>query len=241
MQSTPSKIVIIPYGAPTLDAQRVMVHANDDGSVTVECPTAFVTVGPEMLRLNGDQYTFPETPDLRAMTDTAAQLDFLRNHLKQFCDLWAKPPKLFLDRYFEFVVAKVDENEVRLRETLEQFGSLYAYRDWSLSAPRPLPRAWLPLASGVFCPVDFAFWLGDRALAILLVGSGTATKKEMDRRRALEDAGIEIVELSARALSHEGVDYLARSLPVAFSAFWESEVMPSSPFKGTALGDIVRQ
>jgi hypothetical protein len=194
-----------------------------------------------MLRLNNDQYIFPEPPDLRSMTDTAVQSVFLCDHLKQFCDLWAKPPKMFLDRYFEFVANCIDHHEGALAKRLAPFGNLYQASDWALSAPRPLPRALVPTEPGIFYAVDFAFWLGDRILAVLLVGSGTVTRKDEDRLLALRESGIETVELSPNALAVEGVAYLGDALPQEFQAFWEDEIMPSSPFKGTSLGEIVRQ
>jgi hypothetical protein len=170
------------------------------------------------------------------MTDATVQLDYLRGHLQHCCDLWAKPPKLFLERYFAFAMQCVDANRTTLKQALEPFGSLFAVEDWALSAPRPLPRAQL-WAEGAYQPVDFAFWLGDRAIAILLQGTATDT----GRHAALTGAGIEIVALSNADLASLGSEYLTRALPPEFTKFWAGEVMPSSPFKGTSLGDIVRE
>ncbi len=235
-----SNILVIPYGVLSLRAEQVVQRAEE-----VECPVPFVAVDPRAgtsLRLNDNQYAIPEAPDLRAMTDATAQLEFLCGHLKHFCDLWDRAPKLFLDRYFEFVAGKVAQNEAYLSNLLEPFGSLFSYRDWALSAPRPLPRAQLAVAEDWYCAVDFAFWLGDRVAAVLLVGSGTRTKKDRDRCISLEAADMEIVELSVDALVKEGSSYLASGvLPREFDSFWEGELMPSSPFKGTSLGDIVSE
>ena len=232
--------LVIPYGVPSLRSGQVALH---DG--TVECPAPFVAIdrrAGKILQLNGNQYAFPEAPDLRAMTDAAVQSDFLRDHLKHYCDLWARPPKLFLDCYFEFAAKRVEQNETHLTKLLDPFGTLFSYRDWALSAPRPLPRAQLAAAEGSYAAVDFAFWLGDRVFAVLLVGSETPTNKKRDRCNALEAAGIEIVELSVNLLAREGSGYLASGvLPKEFDAFWEGDLIPSSPFQGTSLGDIVRE
>ena len=175
------------------------------------------------------------------MTAAAIQLEFLRDHLKGFCDLWNKPQRLFLDRYFEFIAARVEAQRAPLSAALEKFGGLYDYMDWSLSAPRPLPRALIraPGREGEFLSVDFAFWLDGRVLAVVLAGSGTPTRNERAKRRALEDCEVEIVEISLRALARDGAGYLIEGpLPRDFTAFWESEAMPSSPFKGSSLGEI---
>lgn len=225
--------IVIPFGVPMLRAADVQIR---DGKVT--CPAPYVAIDPvrtEVLRLNGDQYAFPEPPDLRAMTNAAAQLAFLCAHLQHYCDLWARPPKLFLDRYFESVAAHVAANAADLAERLKPFGSLFAPEDWALSAPRPLPRAQL-LAEGAYWPVDVAFWLGDHVLAVLLRGSATATARDEARNSALKRTGIEILELAAADLAQTD---LCAVLPPAFRAFWAGQPMPSSPFKGTALDDIV--
>ena len=231
-----SDILVIPYGTPSLDAAQVVVRDS-----AVECPVPFVAVDRQrdgVLRLNGGQYAFPEAPDLRAMTDAASQLEFLQDHLQHFGDLWARPPKLFLDRYFAFIAHCVDANRPMLAKALDPFGSLFAVEDWALSAPRPFPRAQL-LAGGTYHPVEFAFWLGDRVVAILLRGAATAL--DQGRQTALETAGIEIIEIANAELAKVGTDYLLRRLPSEFSSFWTGELMPSSPFRGTSLGGIVRE
>ena len=104
--------LLIPYGVASLTPAQVSVQ---DGAV--RCPAPYISIGPgkrDILRLNGDQYDFPEAPDLRAMTDAHAQLDFLHEHLRHHCDLWARPPKLFLEQYFAFIAAQVTANNATL-------------------------------------------------------------------------------------------------------------------------------
>ena len=54
------------------------------------------------------------------MINAAAQLDYHCDHLKGFCDLWNKPPKLFLDQYFEFIAAMTEQQKVPLSQKLEK-------------------------------------------------------------------------------------------------------------------------
>jgi hypothetical protein len=188
--------------------------------------------------LNDPNYVFPEAPDLRAMTGADVQLDFLQDHLTGYCDIWRKPQKLFLDRYFDFIAATVRDAETILSENLEKFGGLYNYRDWALSAPRPLPRALLRTA-GSYTPVDFAFWFNCRVVVALLAGTGTPTKADRARRATLESASIEIADISVQALQRDGVNYLNNVFPADFGQFWTGEIIPSSPFKGATLGEII--
>lgn len=232
-----------------MDADRVIMEAQPDGAIQIRCPTPFVqinTARQASLRLNDPHYVFPEAPDLRAMTGAAVQLDFLRDHLNGYCDLWRKPQKLFLDNYFDFITARVNDAQTALAAALEKFGGLYDYRDWALSAPRPIPRALIrrPDGDGSFTPVDFAFWFNGRIVVILLAGTGTPTRADRNRRAALESAGvggakIEIVDISVQALQRDGANYLNHALPADFGRFWEGEAMPSSPFKGATLGEII--
>ena len=146
-----------------MNADRVIVEDGRDGAIQVRCPTPFIqinTARQTSLRLNDPHYVFPEAPDLRAMTGAAVQLDFLRDHLNGYCDLWRKPQKLFLDSYFEFINARVADAQATLAAALEKFGDLYDVQDWALSAPRPIPRALIrrPNGDGSYTPVDFAFW-----------------------------------------------------------------------------------
>ena len=226
--------LLIPYGVAALTPAQVSVQ---DGAV--RCPAPCISIDPgkrDILRLNGDQYDFPEAPDLRAMTDAHAQLEFLHDHLRHHCDLWARPPKLFLEQYFAFIASQVTANNATLATKLAPSGSLFAVPDWALSAPRPLPRAQI-MAGETYWPVDFAFWLGDRVLAVILQGSETTTQADRVQLRAL--SGIEVVVIQTAELARDGVDVLCRSLPVPFQSFWDGETLPSSPFKGTSLDDIV--
>ena len=228
--------LLIPYGVASLIPAQVSVQ---DGAV--RCPAPYISIDPgkrDILLLNGDQYDFPEAPDLRAMTDAHAQLDFLHDHLRHHCDLWARPPKLLLEQYFAFISAQVMANNATLAAKLAPYGSLFGVSDWALSAPRPLPRAQI-MAGETYWPVDFAFWLGDRVLAVILQGAETTTQADRVRLRAL--SRIEVVVIQTAELARDGVDVLCRSLPTLFQSFWEGETLPSSPFKGTSLDDIVRE
>lgn len=236
--------MIIPFGAGQIDAARVVLEQGPDGAPRIHCPTPFVQIQcarQPSLRLNDPHYVFPEAPDLRTMTGANVQLDFLRDHLAGYCDLWRKPQKLFLDCYFDVIAAQVNDAKTTLAAALEQFGGLYDYRDWALSAPRPLPRALIHAAASdnSYTPVDFAFWFQGRIVAILLAGSGTPTRADRDRRAALGCDAIEIVDVSVQALQRYGADYLSAALPTDFGHFRDGEIMPSSPFKGATLGDIV--
>lgn len=243
--------LIIPFGAGEVDPSRIVITHDSNGVVQVQCPTPFVYISPTRqpsLRLNDPQYVFPEAPDLRTMNDAKVQLDFLREHLRSYCDLWRKPQKLFLEKYFEFITSQVDGSSTALIAKLNKFGGLFDYCDWVLSAPRPLPRALVYTPNGpdgsdgegAYTPVDFAFWVSGEIVVVLLLGTGTLTQTDKIYRTTLERHDIEIVDLSVPDLQKDGVAYLSDVLPNGFANFWEDEIMPSSPFKGATLGNIIQ-
>ena len=237
--------LIIPFGAAQVDPNRVAITHDSEGEVLVQCPTPYVRIQPARqasLRLNDAQYVFPEAPDLRTMSDATVQLNFLRHHLQIYCDLWRKSQKIFLEKYFEFIMAQVEDSETTLTVKLKTFGGLYDYRDWALSAPRPLPRALIhtPEGPGTYTPVEFAFWVAGKITVVLLAGTGTPTQADTIRRTTLERRKVEIIDISVSALQKNGVRYLSHALPDDFTHFWEGEIMPSSPFKGATLGEIIQ-
>ena len=88
--------------------------------------------------------------------------------------------------------------------------------------------------------MDFAFWLGDRIVALILKGSETATSGDQKRISSLKKYGVDMIELNVDELMQAGAQCLERNFDVEFTSFWEGETMPSSPFKGTSLHDIIR-
>ncbi len=219
----------IPYGAARLPAG--WLSRSDSGEVACAVPHVIVEAG-EILRLNGGQYEFATPPPLAELEEPLAQLDFLKRDAQRHCDLWNKRQKKFLDRYFTFVAGQVEDNRDSLVESIAAFGSLYQYGDWMFSAPRPLPRAFLP-ADGMI-GVDFAFWTGSGFLAIELVGSETRGPREAARHKRLQDAGITVLEVPA-LLDAQG---FAKLLPASFHKFWQGQALPRGPFGTTALADF---
>ncbi len=226
---------VIPYGTGAITDGAVAVRRQTDG-LQVTCPSPFIAFEnglPESLRLNGDQYRFPKPPDLRAMTGAAVQMAYLCNHLMSFCDLFAKSQRFFLDNYFKFVADKIETQREPLKDRLAPYGGIYDYRDWMLSAPRPLPRAQLPHNDGAeYAAADFAFIVEGHCLAISLDDGQSPTKTAQRKQERLAGTGAEIITIAPDT-------DLAAVLPGLFSNFWRTEHLPSSPFRGVTLGEIL--
>ena len=181
------------------------------------------------LRLSDGPYRFAEPPDLIRLDTIAARLNFLREHLFSLCDLWAKPPRQFLDAYFAWVAAALADERAQ-GELTATAGGLFAPTDWSFAALRPLPSALLP-AGGDTVRADFAFWTGTSLVAIELPVERRAKRRdELARVRA---SGATMIELGLADLADTAA--LAMKLPPAFAGFWRGIKLPRSPFGARSL------
>jgi len=187
----------------------------------------------EALRLSNFPYAFAEPPDFSAIATTPARLDFLRDHFKSYWGLWDKLALVFLDAYFEHISGTVEAAQPALDAQASPHGGLFPRRDWVYSALAPMPIAHLPVPPANHGPpwvwVDFAFWTGERVVALDVVGSDDRTRRA--GRERLRLAGYEVIELPGDTLRRAGAQALRDLPPAAFSDFWKGVVLPSSPFR----------
>jgi hypothetical protein len=176
------------------------------------------------LRLSDGFYPFAEPPDLIRLDTTAARLDFLREHLQSLCDLWAKPPRQFLDAYFAWISWSL-ATEPTERELTATGGGLFAPVDWSFAALRPLPSALVP-TDGATVRADFALWTGTGLVAIELPGGQRA--KRRDELARLAASGMAVIEFAPADLADAAA--LGAKLPASFQNFWRGLKLPRSPF-----------
>ena len=176
------------------------------------------------LRLSDGPYAFAEPPDLIRLDTTAARLAFLREHLQSLCDLWAKPPRQFLDTYFAWIATTLATEPVRSALAAVGHG-LFAPEDWSFAALRPLPSAFLP-ANGDAIRADFSFWTGEVLVAVELPGE-RRTKRRSELAR-LAQAGVTVIEPTPADLVDAPA--LSSRLSPAFHEFWRGLNLPRSPF-----------
>ena len=179
------------------------------------------TVGDEPLRLN----TEPVPPDAMplAIGDHAARVTAAMEWLIGLCGDYAPLRRRFIVSYFGFIAAHLDCHRAELVERLKPYDGLYAPEDFLWSALRPLPRAWTQ-AGDTLLPADVVFWDGRQAVAIEL--SPRVTENEA----ALRSAGLSVLRIEPRVLAGDPV-LLGGLLPAQFQGFWDTQVLPSSPFR----------
>lgn len=180
-----------------------------------------VTVGAERLRLN----TEPLPPDIMpvATGDHAARVAAATEWLVGLCGDYAPLRRQFITCYFGFIAAHIEAHRADLDEQLRRYDGLYSPEDWTWSALRPLPRAWLP-AEGRMLPANVGFWDGTQPIAIELAARDT------ERGAALRSAGITVLRIELATLAGDPMR-LGELLPASFHHFWRGQVLPASPFR----------
>ncbi len=244
MLTLDDRILLIPFGTGKWSDRRLEIK--DDRSFRCIAPHVVVDLSKDQpLRLNSGQYEFMEPPNHRELVVPADQMKFVLNHIKIQCDLWSKFQRLFLERYFQFVVSHVEENREQLQELISSFGFLYQSTDWIFSALRPLPQVHLfvskidyAYSADDLIAADFGFWSAGGGIALYLVNSANlnaARQKQYDR---LETAGIKVVEINQDNLQPARQQMFEDQLTDDFRTFWEGEPFPSGPFKSDVLAQI---
>jgi len=217
--------LLIPYGGRRWPVGRL------DRSRPDPDLGPFVEIDPaarEPLRLGNFPYVFGEPPEFGALITTAARLEFLREHFKSYWGLWDKLALAFLDAYFAHIAATIESERDALARQATPPGGLFEHRDWSFAALAPMPLAHLLAGENWIC-VDFAFWTGERILALDIVGSDDRTRRQ--GRGLLRNAGYDVIEFPREALRRAEAQGLRNLLPADFSEFWRGVALPSSPFR----------
>lgn len=189
------------------------------------------------LRLSTMTWDFPERPDLIALAERDARLDFLRDHLKSLCGLWDKAPRSFLDAYFRDIRECVRRNGPALDTLASVHGGLFKPEDWAYSALCPLPQTRLSAASEM--PIDFAFWTGSEVHAVFILGPASQNRTQREGRARIREAGALVTEIQGTELSRSEPGDLITHLPAVLSTFWEGVSLPSSPFRIGAFDEIL--
>ena len=171
------------------------------------------TVGAGILRMNSE----PLPPAVLAAAGEGhdGRVAALLRWLETGCGDYARPLVDFMRAYVAFLEATLAARHAALAAGQARFDGLYAPRDWLWSAPRPLPRAWLPTPQGPR-KAAIAFWIDGAPLAIGLDPGGRDSA-------ALRAAGIAVLA--------PGPATLAALLPPAFHRFWDGQTLPASPFR----------
>jgi hypothetical protein len=187
--------LLIPYGVDRLPRD-----------LRLRC----VEVDDQPLRLNSEPAPADAMPP--ATGDHAARVAAAQDWLESQCGDYAPLRRHFIAEYFRFITDQIDAHRDALIDQLRPYDGLYIPEDFFWSAPRPLPRAWVPVGDR-YLPADIVFWDGMQVIAIEL------STRDTDKQRALLAAGVKLARGEPSAL------------PEQFRQFWNAQILPSSPFR----------
>ena len=216
--------------------------------------------GDEEVRTLSNRYALigPDTPPFRLSSggwvdippEAAASIPSMedvfrscRERILHQISPFAKPARLFLDRYFDFVDHQVTVHADCLGPQMED-GDIFTARDWLFSAWLPLPQVRLLLDEGggdgvtpTYAEIDVVFWLGSRLLGIVVEGSGMLSKSRLRRLDRLQEAypAVSILRLPQVRLGQGGADFPTDLFPDGFAEYWGGLSLPQGPYRQDVL------
>jgi hypothetical protein len=244
--SLPPDAILVPYGVDTWPVGTINVRRFGDGSLHLGAPfpcAAIDKTSNRPLRLNSEAL---DTAASFNVHQGATPLNLVKERLKRFCRPWDRLSLQLLDGYFEHIANMLSVHQDAIAKKLAPFLGLYAAEDWAFSAPKPLPRAHLRALRTAgnggwdiedFVQADFAFWLGDRMVAVLSQPGVLMPTRAAERLARLKQAGVGVVHFNAENLTRDPAALFQRIIG-DFGALLESAgAVPSSPFRPPGLGD----
>jgi hypothetical protein len=200
---------------------------------------------PLMLNSRGWANLSPQAAgNLAGPTD---MIRFCRWALESRTPLFARPIRLFIQSYLDFVEGEVERQRLTLETLVARAGlsaadDLATYRYWMFSALLALPNAHVACSLGedqalnadAFARVDILFWTGREILAVLLEGLTMATPEQARRLAQLESAraDLHVVRIPARVTEGQ---LIPEQLREQLISFWHGLTLPFGLFRAPAL------
>lgn len=198
--------LIIPFGCPKWEISKIRLAGVSTKSTYLvsDTPCAYIDLSlKSALRLKHIRYAFPE--ELPIIKDGSEAIKFIGEYMKEKCQLDTESEKRFLDMYFYLCVDLMYGRIVGARDSGSELEFNYIF-----DALLPLPQAHFyldnPLDIEFFSPsaavpkkmfkVDFAFWTGERFVAVEIDGSShIGSEAHIHKDRILRRAGIDVVHI----------------------------------------------
>ena len=141
-------LLLIPFGTASFHPEKLELAGFSPDGLRLSSASPCVLIDRALrapLRLSSAPLPVA-TPGIGEVArDVEGELRLLQHHLERLCGEWTRPPRRFLQRYFEEVRLEIARNEEVLAERAAPFAGLYEAAHWTFSALLPLPRAHLHL------------------------------------------------------------------------------------------------
>ncbi|TKT69204.1 hypothetical protein [Aquamicrobium sp. LC103] len=168
--------------------------------------------------------------------------DILVAALKRQCAPWDRTLLRLIDRYFEFLRRRLQDNLPEIKRRLGYYEGLYRSEDTLFSAPALLPRARVKTSGLEDVPIAAAIWSGEKLTALFEGRVGETPRHGREYTRKLEAAGIAIKLTEPEATASSDDAFFDALLGPELRHFFHTEPLPCAPLPpDLAPGFLARQ
>jgi len=248
--------LIIPFGRPKWHINDIKISAVSTDGTYFESITPCVHIDKakkEPLRLHKFKDCFPNS--FLSIEDSFETLQYMGDFLIEKCELQTNHEKLFLRHYFEHIKNRIEYDNIMEAYPVSASGSaeqdIDKWIDWMFWALMPLPQAHLyvrdPFADyhdTKFYPermfkVDFAFWTGDRIVAVEIDGSShIGDTKHVEKDRMLARAGVHVIHILNDEIDKHKDKAVRVLLPQDILYPWSSDYYSKQPEYSNPFNDV---
>jgi hypothetical protein len=226
--------LLIPFGGPkwSIDGIGVVGVSTTGTYLTSDTPLAHINKAERVgLRLRDFPSVVPgDWPE--DITDFAAAAALMRDYLRDKCELATEHEREFIHIYFQYCMDEIKPPSWVSRREPKDRAAPYDDSDWIFDALLPLPQAHLYMANPLedhfsFVPsqmkkVDFAFWTGERLVAVEIDGgSHIGSEAHVIKDRLLQRAGVQVIHILNSEITKYGTTVIKRLLPDEITSFWK--------------------
>ena len=227
---------LIVYGIVTNPETIANGFERRNGQRPFELTNRYALVSPASpgLRLSSPGWIDFSFQQMSQVTSTADLFDLCRERIINRSSPFSKLIRLFLERYLEFVGARLEAHKSELGAGTAD-DEIFDYRDWIFSAWLPLPQAQilLPPAFGAdrpsFAEFDIAFSLPGHLIGVAIDGASTPIKSRQRKVDYLVEnhPELSLVQVPRNRLRDEA--FPIDLFPKSVARFWQGLPMPHGP------------
>ncbi len=217
--------LIIPFGCPKWDINKIKLVGVSTKATYLESsiPCVYINKRDEKAtRMTSFTSVFPvPSGGFPNIKNASKSLKYIRDYIKKTCKLDTPSENNFLEIYFDYCQSQEPSYLMP-----DSYIPTY-YTDCWFDALLPLPQAHIYVGNTLekklipdkMYKVDFAFWTGNKIIAVEIDGDGKPASDIIPRDRMLEEAGIQVIHILNSEINKHGKKIIDLLLPYPISSF----------------------